>query len=97
MSAVETAIRMGLEIVTMSERKEDAVRILEAYIRESLNEIRDARIIDILNDLAYDLTFYEPDPVKRAEDEVFYGDCRLEKEILGAIEKIRGLARPVNN
>jgi hypothetical protein len=43
----------------------------------------------ILRDLAYDLDYYEPDPRKRAEDPSFYGEDRLEREIRGALERLK--------
>ena len=46
---------------------------------------------DIFGDLAYDLDFYEPDPVARAEDSSYYGDERLKEEIQMALEKLANL------
>ena len=43
---------------------------------------------DTLTELAYDLDFYEPDPVLRAEDHSYYGEERLIKEIQTALEKL---------
>jgi hypothetical protein len=43
---------------------------------------------EILRDLAYDLDFYEGDPKIRREDFSFYGDERLEAEIVAALEKL---------
>jgi hypothetical protein len=43
---------------------------------------------EILGDLAYDLDFYEPDAVKRSEDESFYGDERLEEILSEALKRL---------
>lgn len=43
---------------------------------------------DILNDLALDLDYYEPDLEKRREDFVFYGDERVTEEIREALGKV---------
>ncbi|QHO74504.1 hypothetical protein ACH79_19490 [Bradyrhizobium sp. CCBAU 051011] len=38
-------------------------------------------VLDILDDLVYDLAFYVPDPATRAQDPSYYGDERLVKEV----------------
>ena len=42
----------------------------------------------ILEELAYDLDFYEQDEHLRKEDPSYYGDERLDKEIKSAIQKL---------
>ncbi len=44
---------------------------------------------DILRDLAYDLDYYEPDPVARAESSAYYGDDGLEHVIQTALRRLR--------
>ncbi len=44
---------------------------------------------EVLKVLAYDLDFYEPDPNLRAESAAYYGNQRVEQEIITALEKIR--------
>jgi hypothetical protein len=46
------------------------------------------KIQEVLRDLAYDLDFYEPDEKLRQESPSFYGDERVETEILDAIRLI---------
>ncbi len=48
---------------------------------------------EVLGDLAYDLDFYEPDPIKRAEDYSFYGKERAVKEIQTARDKLSELTK----
>lgn len=43
---------------------------------------------DVLNDLALDLDYYEPDVEKRREDSTFYGDERVTEEIREALGKV---------
>lgn len=45
----------------------------------------DADTDEFLRDLAYELGYYEPDPVARAEYRSFYGDDRLEQLIRTAL------------
>jgi hypothetical protein len=42
-----------------------------------------------LSELAYDLDFYEPDAMLRAQDPSYYGDERLEVEIKTALQKLK--------
>jgi hypothetical protein len=43
---------------------------------------------DLQSQLAYDLDFYEPDEVLRAEDGSFYGDVELEMLLKEFLEKV---------
>lgn len=44
---------------------------------------------EILVNLAYDLEYYEPNPLLRKEDPSFYGDEKLEKKLNDVLEKIQ--------
>jgi hypothetical protein len=46
---------------------------------------------DVLADLAYDLDYFEPDPVSRAQDASYYGHERLEQEIQAALRRLSEL------
>ncbi len=50
-----------------------------------------------LNDLALDLDYYEPNPVYRLGDPSFYGDQRLEVEIVETLRKLREVAPSSSN
>lgn len=43
---------------------------------------------EILCNLAYDLDFYEPNEILREEDAVYYGDDKLENEIITVLNKL---------
>ena len=45
----------------------------------------------IIGDLAYDLDFYEPDPIRRSQDYSFYDKDRALMEIKKAKDKLRKL------
>lgn len=61
-------------------------------IKEFQSQVWDnEKSIQILRDLAYDLDFYEPDEILRSDDPSYYGDERLEKEILVVIQKLKQL------
>jgi hypothetical protein len=47
---------------------------------------------DILNELAHDLEFYVPDPSDRREDPSYFGEERLEREVLEALTKLANTA-----
>jgi hypothetical protein len=44
---------------------------------------------DIFINLAYELDFYEPNVELRKEDASYFGDERLEEEIIEALNKLR--------
>lgn len=46
---------------------------------------------EILGALALDLDYYEPDEKMRQEDSSFYGDDRLEQEVLRALKELEKL------
>lgn len=48
---------------------------------------------EIARDLVWDLAFYEPDPIPRAEDGSFYGDDRLRALLLKALEQLRNCTK----
>jgi len=50
-------------------------------------------IFEILNELAYDMDFYESNPKFRKEDPSYYGEERLRLEIKEALEKIHKLTQ----
>lgn len=44
---------------------------------------------ELFSELAYDLDFYEPDPVRRRESASYFGDDRLTIRIQKALEELR--------
>jgi hypothetical protein len=75
------------------------MKILEKILNDKINRKElikefqsqiwnNAEAPEVLKDLAYDLDFYEPNEVLRMEDPSYYGDERLEKEVLTAIQKL---------
>ena len=79
--------------LALSSRKErvSAIKAFQDYVWN-----RDMPVLgatgeqdETLNELAHDLDFYEPNPDWRIEDYSFYGDQRLEIEIVEALRKLR--------
>lgn len=57
-----------------------------------LNEesiIGNERLDEVLADLAYDMSFYEPDAVLRNEDWSYFGDDELVRRIQEALSKLQ--------
>jgi hypothetical protein len=67
-----------------------AIKAFQNYVFESATPVPGASTEQwrILNDLAFDLDYYEPDPQDRQEDLTFYGEQRVEVEIKEALEKL---------
>ncbi len=51
---------------------------------------------DVFRDLAYDLSFFEPDPGKRAESPSYYGTERLRAEVSEALARLKNLPMPAD-
>lgn len=49
----------------------------------------DENASELLSELAYDLDFYEPNEEWRKEDPSYYGEERLEQEIITVIQKLQ--------
>jgi hypothetical protein len=67
-----------------------AIKAFQNYVFESATPVpgASAEQWQVVNDLAFDLDYYEPDPEDRGEDASFYGEQRVEDEIKEAIEKL---------
>jgi hypothetical protein len=70
-----------------SSRKETVQEIERYYGGISFVDQRSIRrdVLDILDELVYDLGFYVADPAMRAQDPSYYGDERLVKEVESAL------------
>jgi hypothetical protein len=76
------------------------MKILERILKEKQNRgdlikefqelvWKDENANEILSELAFDLDFYEPDESWRSEDPSYYGDERLEEEIIKVLDKLK--------
>jgi hypothetical protein len=66
-----------------SSRKESVKEFERYYGSISIIARRSIRrdVLDIVDELVYDLAFYVADPAMRAQDPSYYGDERLVKEV----------------
>ena len=84
---------VGLLELALSSRKErvSAIKAFQNYVWDNDMPVPGATAEqwDSLHELAYDLDFYEPNPVYRIEDASFYDDQRLEIKIVEALRKLR--------
>jgi hypothetical protein len=62
-------------------RKETVREFEQYYDRTAVRGSIRREVLDILDELAYDLNFYVADPASRAQDPGYYGDERLMREI----------------
>ena len=81
-----------------SSRKETVKEFTQVYRSISAVARRSLRrdVLDILNELSYDLGYYVADPAMRAQDPSYYGDERLVKEVESTLRLLSqiGLAVP---
>ena len=62
-----------------------------AYNDEAEYQRLPTRVQEIIADLAYDLDYFEPNPVWRREDPSFYGPERAVEEIESALSQLRAV------
>ncbi|MFT3746388.1 MAG: hypothetical protein QM785_19110 [Pyrinomonadaceae bacterium] len=65
------------------------IRDLQQKVWNNSDVLVDARIDNVLRDLAYDLDFYEPNPMLREEDSSFYGDVQLDLLLETALDQCK--------
>ncbi len=68
-------------------RRVEHVKRFQELVWDTKRIGTDPEIERMLRDLAYDLTFYEPDERARVEDSSLYGDTRLVREIQHALQR----------
>jgi hypothetical protein len=71
-------------------RRQELIAQLQERVWDSSDRIPSPER-EILDELAYDLSFFEPDDELRAEDAVYFGVERLHREITTAIARLRDL------
>jgi hypothetical protein len=69
--------------------KNNKKKLIEDFQQSIWNSTNNSTAHEILNELAYDLDFYETNEQLLKEDSSYYGDERLVKEIETAINKIK--------
>ena len=72
------------------EKLDESIRELQQIAWDFLNGEKN-KAWEIIGDLAYDLDFYEPDPIRRSQDYSFYDKDRALMEIKKAKDKLRKL------
>ena len=78
------------EILSSPVTRQECIKKFQDYVFHHGEPIQGANSSqwDVLNELAMDLDYYEPDTAMRREDPTFYGDERLEREIQEALNKL---------
>jgi hypothetical protein len=93
MAAVEAVLALLTEALHKPPARNEAIKQFQTTVWEwrtppiGIGQ----QACDILWDLAYDLDFFEPDPIRRIEDTSYYGHERLEQEIRTALRRLADL------
>jgi hypothetical protein len=80
--AIDQMVGLLAKILNDPSSRKVSIAEFEEYLDNV--EIRRAvprNVLDILGDLAHDLSFYVADPAMRAQDPSYFGDERLVKEV----------------
>jgi hypothetical protein len=99
MDTLETMLGLLAKALRDSSSRKETV---DEYLRYFFENQRLSRlsirhdVVEILDELAYDLNFFVSDPALRAQDSNYYGDDRLEQEIGTAFRRLTqlGIAIP---
>jgi len=86
---VEKLVTLLLAALSHPETRASKVSEFQEAVWNSDEEAGNDAVCEVLSDLAYDLDYYEPDPVIRSEDPAYYGDDRLVKEIVRALHRLK--------
>jgi hypothetical protein len=81
---IDKILGLLTNILRESPSRKEAVKEFERYYSGSGVVVRRSirhDVLDILDELAYDLGFYVADPAVRAQDPSYFGDERLVREI----------------
>ena len=90
---MDNLINLLYEILGRTINKRDLIVEFQRKISDYEPSKEEYKIYNLLNDLALDLDYYEPNPEWRKEDPSFYGDDKLEEEIRTALEKIERIRK----
>lgn len=88
--AIQELIRLLVEALLDRQRRVHAVRQFQERVwHPGTQEEREGDAWEVLRELAYDLDFYEPNPLMRRESASFFGDAQAEQEIREALDKLK--------
>jgi len=90
MSSLPEMLTLLVEALRNPAARESAVREFQLIARMGPvnGNPNSKKIYEVLADLAYDLEYFVPDPVRRAEDPSYYGHEQLEQEIKVTLRRL---------
>jgi hypothetical protein len=91
MTSLDAMLALLVRVLREPSTRKATVKQFQALVWESPRHTVAKEVYDVLADLAYDLDYFEPDPVSRAQDTSYYGDQRLEQEIQAALRRLQEL------
>jgi len=89
MAATQELIELLERVVAERPLRVELVKNFQERVWDSNDLGDDPHVAGVLRDLAYDLDFFEPDEIARADDPALYGEDRLIEEIRSALQKLR--------
>jgi hypothetical protein len=79
------------QILTDEINRDNLIRTLQEQVWNGEFDHLPDEMIELMYDLAYDLDFYEPNPIWRSEDPSYYGEERLVEIVSESIQKIEAI------
>ena len=84
-------VELLIQALMFPRLRNDSIRDFQKLVSDDQEEEKEGTASEVFADLAIDLDYYEPDPVKRSEDPSYFDDERLEEEIRKALAKLNAL------
>jgi hypothetical protein len=91
MTSLDAMLALLVRALREPSTRRATVRQFQSLVWECPRHSIARETYDVLADLAYDLDYFEPDPVSRAQNMSYYGDERLEQEIQIALRRLEEL------
>src|SRR5215831_16630388 len=88
-------IELLIEALMFPRMRKDSIRDFQRLVSDDQEKEKAGTASEVFGDLAIDLDYYEPDPIKRSEDPSYFGDERLEEELRAALDKLSALGAKV--
>ena len=85
------SINLLLDALNQPSRRSELIKQFQQLVWNIPKSITEVNVWawDTLQELAYDLDFYEPNAGLRSEDSSYFGDERVEEEIKSTLKKLK--------
>jgi hypothetical protein len=91
MNAIDAMLALLIKALHDPPTRKETVKQFQSLVWQEQKSSVCEEVYIVLADLAYDLDFFELDPVSRVQDTAYYGHQRMEEEIKAAFRRLADL------